>query len=135
MARPSKAEIEVRYNNCHEITDNIEPLTIKKTDKGNFRISVTCAKCGKWKHKQMNKAQLDLMPPEIINAPNGSVFNNTYNKTEGGALPILPILGKIAIPLISAVAPSVIGAVGNKLGIGKKDEDPKKKNLKKKKIL
>ena len=94
MPRPSQAEIGLKCNECRIITDNTEPVTIKKTDKGNFSISVICAKCGKWKHKQMNKAQLDLMPPEIINAPNGSVFNNTVTKVDGGIIQILPILSK-----------------------------------------
>ena len=95
MPRPSQAEIGLKCNECRIITDNIEPITIKKTDKGNFRISVNVLNVENGNINKLNKAQLDLIPPEIINAPNGSVFNNTITKVDGGIIPILPILSKV----------------------------------------
>ena len=100
--------LSIKFLKCNKLTESIEPVIIRKLSNDKYKITIDCAICKKPKNRTLNKFQMQLLPEEIKNASDNSVFANTIEKN-GKALPIIPLIGAIAagITALSGVAGNV----------------------------
>ena len=68
-----------------------------KKERGNrFHIRAICIICNKQKYKYLNKAQVDILPPELKDAEDNKTFVGNIETKSGGIIPILQVIAAIA---------------------------------------
>jgi len=124
MPRKINNETKLFCKSCKEFSQTIEPLTIHKLklNKNNgqrYQISGTCIICKYVKNKTLNKDQVKLLPPEIINGEPDKKY--TSIERNGGIFPLIPLIKAITIG-IAALAGA--GATANTVvsGINERNE-------------
>ena len=86
----------MKCNHCKEYTQSIGPIIIKKERGNRFHIRAICIICNKQKNKYLNKAQVDILPPELKDAEDYKTFVDNIDTKSGGIIPILPVIAAIA---------------------------------------
>ena len=84
---------------CHtskNYTQCIEPVIINKESGNRFHFKAVCAICNKFKNKYLNLEQVKVLPNEILDSDDGSIFTNTIIHNNE-ILHIIPLIGSIAM--------------------------------------
>ena len=90
---PRKQFLEVRLYclKCKDYTQSIEPIIIKTDVGSRFHIEAMCSICNKFKRKFLNLEQVKLLPKEIRESADVSIFNNNIT-IDGKAIPLLALI-------------------------------------------
>ena len=115
MPRKQNVELKLFCQKCDAYTQCENFLIIKKFNNSRYHCTGICTICNSEKKKNMNKAQIALLPEKIKNAQNNT--NHLLKPTEGGVIPWAPILMGLTT-LASAVAPKIFDLVAGKRQTG-----------------
>ena len=74
MPRAQNTDVKILCKKCNKYTLSIEPVEIKKSIGNRYHIKMACNICGTMKSKFMNKTQINLLPDEIKNAVDNTIF-------------------------------------------------------------
>ena len=96
MVRNTSNELRLKCNYCKEFTQSLGRIIFKKERGNRFHIRATCVICNKQKSKYLNKAQVDILPPELKDAEDNKTFVDNIETKTGGIIPILPVIAAIA---------------------------------------
>ena len=112
-------DLRIKCRNCCDFTKTNSPIKIYKYKQNCFQITGVCSICNKLKNKKANSEQVSLFPLEIKEAPNESMFIDTYKTKEGGVIQILPLIAAI-LSGVTALS-STAGAVTSNILLAKKN--------------
>ena len=96
MPRRKNNQTHICCNTCKIYTQSIEPVDIRKESGNRFHFKAMCIICNKFKNKYLNLEQVKLLPDEIRDSDDGSIFTNTIIRNDE-ILPIIPLIGSIAM--------------------------------------
>ena len=102
MPRKQSSDVRLYCLKCKDYTQSIEHIIIKNDVGSRFHIKAMCSICNKFKTKFLNLEQVKLLPKEIRESEDGSIFTNTIERN-GGIIPLIHLIGDIAAG-ISALA-------------------------------
>ena len=115
MPRRLNYETRIRCHTCHNYTQSIEPVIIKKEFVSRFHFKAVCVICNKFKTKYLNQEKVKVLPNEIKDSIDGSTFTNTIERN-GILISIIPLISTIVIGISTLPSQGTIvsGVLPNK---------------------
>ena len=107
MPRRQNLEVKLFCQRCNAYTQCENFLIVKKFNNSRYHCTGICTICNSEKKKNMNKAQIALLPEKVKNAENNTNHLLKRPEVKGGTIPWAPILMGLT-SLASAVALKII---------------------------